>query len=323
MKMLSRRYIWMFAFIVIIQVQPAGADYKQAVAFYNQKQYEKAIQELKPDIDKNPDWEFGQRLLGLCYLNLKNNALAHLALSRAADLKSKAFSTYFGLGQANCNMQKYDPCISALNRAESLASAEKDSDKELPKLYKFRGAAYYQTGKFSDAADDLIKALRVNQSDWSDYFMLGFSYFKLDRIEESIPALEKALAMKSGESSITDVLGKAYFKKGIASLSGKQYAAASQALLKAKDCNPQNGYIFYNLAEAYLFQKKYPEAEQALNQALVLIPRSPDVYGRMGFVYEKQKKWDLALNAYQKADEINPSKFAKEAIARVTQNKKR
>jgi hypothetical protein len=40
-------------------------------------------------------------------------------------------------------------------------------------------------------------------------------------------------------------------------------------------------------------------------------------------VYEKQKKWDLSLNAYQKADEINPLPSLKEAIKRVTELKKR
>ena len=52
------------------------ADYKQAVMLYNQGQFDKAIQELKPDLDQNPNWEFGHRLVGLSYLSLKNNALA-------------------------------------------------------------------------------------------------------------------------------------------------------------------------------------------------------------------------------------------------------
>ena len=73
---------------------PAIADYKQAVAYYNQGHYDKAMQELKPDLDQNPEWEPGHRLLGLCYLNLKNYALAESSLKRAADLKSPAFATY-------------------------------------------------------------------------------------------------------------------------------------------------------------------------------------------------------------------------------------
>jgi tetratricopeptide (TPR) repeat protein len=299
------------------------ADYKQAIAFYNQGRYDKAIQELKPDLDLNPDWEFGHRLLGLSYLGLKNNALAVSSLSRAVQLKSTVFATYYGLGQAYFNMQKYDSCVTALNQAEPLAAKEKEPEKEKAKVHRLRGSAYYRMDRFSDAVGDLTELIRANQSDWSDFSMLGVCYFNLNRTDESIQALEKALSMKPGQSSISDMLAKAYFKKGVAALSAKQYPAAVQSLTKAKDSNPKNGYIYYNLAEAYLFQKQYPAAENALIQAAELMPQSPDVYGRMGLVYEKQKMWDEALKAYKKADAISPAKWIKEAIARVTENKKR
>jgi len=302
--------------------QTARADYKQAVAFYNQGQFAKAIQELKPDLDSSPDWEFGHRLLGLCYLNINNNALAVSSLSRAAQLKSAAFATYYGLGQAFFNMQKYDSCVSSLNQAEPLASKEKNPESEKAKLYKLRGSAYYRMGQFSQAADNLTDALRVNQSDWADFSMLGISYLQLNRTDEAIPALEKALSMNSGEKVLTDALGNVYLKKATAALSGKQYPAAVQALLKAKGYTPQNGYIYYNLAEAYLFQKRYADAEKSLSEAGALLPNNSGVFMRMGLVCEKQKKWDLALKAYKKANELSPSKELKEAITRITQNKK-
>jgi tetratricopeptide (TPR) repeat protein len=313
------------ALVTAILLNPiARADYKQAVALYNQGKFAQATQELRQDIDKNPNWEFGHRLMGLCYLRLGNGALAIPSLSRAAELKSTSFSTYFGLGQAYFSLKKFDNCISALNQAEPLAASEKDADKQRAELYELRGKAYYQTEKYNEAANDLIKALRVNQSEWINYNILGDSYFKLNRLDEAIQSLEKANSMKSGESSITDKLGKAYFKKGTDALSAKQYPLAIEALLKAKDYNPKDGYVFYNLAEAYLFQKSYPEAEKALSQALVLIPKNPDVYGRMGLIYEKQKKWNDALNAYKKADEIGPAaKWIKESIDRVNENKKK
>jgi len=297
---------------------PARADYKQAVAYYNQSRYDKAIQELKPDLDQNPDWEPGHRLLGLCYLNLKNYALAENSLKRAAQLKSPAVATYLGLGKAYFYMRNYDNCISALNQGEPLA---KDSDKAA--LYKFRGSAYFKANRFAEAINDLTNALRSNQSDWGDFFMLGTAYYKVDRTDEAIQALEKALSMKPGEKTITDPLGALYLKKATAALSAKQYPAAMQALFKAKDYDPRNGYIFYNLSQVYVFEKKYPEAEKALSQAADLMPKSADLYASMGFVYEKQKKWDLALNAYKKAEEISPSKATKDAIARVNENKKK
>jgi len=317
MRRSSFVFVLLFAMVALCFLQPAMADYKQAVAYYNQGRFDKAIQELKPDLDQNPDWEPGHRLLGLCYLNLKNNALAVSSLARAVQLKSQTFSTYYGLGLAYFNMQKYDNCVTALNQGDDLAQ-----DKEKARLAKLRGSAYFRMNRFNEAANDLVNALRTNQSDWSDYSMLGISYFNLGRTDEAIQTLEKALSMKPGQSTITDTLGKAYLKKGAAALSSKQYGPAAQALMKARDYDPKNGYVHYNLAEAYLFEKKYPDAEKALNQTIQLMPNSLEAHMRLGLVYEKQKKWDLALNAYQKADAISTSKATKEAITRVTENKK-
>ena len=99
----------------------------------------------------------------------------------------------------------------------------------------------------------------------------------------------------AGESSCHEagpggdrVLGNAYFKKGVP-LCRRSSTRSLQYLLKAKDYNPKNGYIYYNLAEAYLFQKKYPEAEKALIQASELMPQTRRLSG--GWVlYMKSRK---------------------------------
>jgi len=314
-----------FCMSAFLLLQPAAADYKEAVALYNQGRFDKAIQELKPDLDNNPDWEFGHRLLGLCYLSLDNNALAVSSLARAVQLKSTAFSTYYGLGQAYFNMQKYDNCISALNLGEPLAAKEKDPDQQRARLYQLRGSAYFRLNKPNEAVGDLTNALRLNQSDWATYSMLGISYYNVGRIDESIQTLEKALSVKPAQSTIVEFLGRAYFKKGVDALAETKYAAAVQLLSKAKDYDPKNGYVYYNLAEAYLFEKDYVQAEKCLDQATGLMPASShsEVFSRMGLVYEKQKKWELASKAYEKADQLNPSKSLKEAIERVNENRKR
>jgi protein O-GlcNAc transferase len=317
------RFVLISVLAVGLPIRFAQADYKQAVIYYNQGHYDKAIQELKPDLDRNSEWEFGHRLLGLCYLNLRNNALAVSSLSRAVQLKSTAFSTYYGLAQAYFNMQKFDDCIAALNQGEAFVSKEKDPEKERASLYRLRGTAYYRMERFSEALNDLTNAIRINQSNWADFSMLGIAYFKLNRTDEAIQSLEKALSMKPGENTTTDVLAKAYLKKGASALAGKQYSAAVQALLKAESYDPKNGYIYFNLAESYLFEGNYSDAEKALNQAVALIPENRDIYERMGLVYEKQKKWDLALSAYKKAESIKSFKKTRESIERVLENKKK
>jgi len=317
-----KRYFFICPLCLILLVftatHPAQADYKQAVTYYSQGDYNRAIQELKPDLDKSPNWEFGHRLLGLCYLGINNNALAVSSLSRAAELNSTAFSTYYGLGQAYFSMQRYNDAISSMNRAEPLAARESNPEAEKAKIHLIRGSAYYRANQYANAVGDLQNAIRTNASNWSLHSMLGISYFNLNRTDEAIQTLEKAISLKPGEEMTKDVLGKAYLKKGVQSLSDKQYAAAVQSLTKARSHNPDDGYINYNLAEAYLFQKQYPAAEKALVAASNQLPNNAGVLTRLGLVYERQNKRDLALKAYQKAYELNPSEELKEAVARFS-----
>lgn len=298
--------------------KPAQADYKQAVIYYNQSRFDKTIQELKPDLDSNSEWEFGHRLMGLSYLSLKNNALAISSLTRAVQLKSTAFSTYLGLGQAYFNMQRLDNCVQILRQGEPYAKGE-----DQYKLLHVRGTAYYGLQKFKEASDDLSAAIRINPSEWTDFSQLGVALYNMNRYDEAIQTLLRALAMKPGHNVTMEFLAKSYFKKGVAALSAKQYDQALEFFRKARENNPKDFFTLYNIAEAYLFQKDYPEAEKALNQALGLNPRSAEAYQRMGLVYEKQKKWDLSLSAYQKANELNPSPGLKEAIDRINELKKR
>ncbi len=301
----------------------AVADYKQAVAYYMQGRYDKAIQEIKPDLDANPDWEFGHRLAGLSYLRLRNNALAIASLTRAVQLKSKAFSTYLGLGQAYFNLQRYDSCIEALSQGEPLAASEKEPEKERYKLLQLRGYAYYHLQKFSEAVNDLQAAIRISGTDWADYSHLGIALYNLRRDDDAPPALLKALALKPGHSTTAEYIAKTYFRKGVGALSAKQYDQALDLFRKARDYNPKDGFIYYNMAEAYIFQKNFAEAEKSLNQALDIMPRSAEVMQRLGLVYEKQKKWDLSLSSYQKAYDINQSPGLKAAIDRVSELKQR
>jgi protein O-GlcNAc transferase len=307
--------------VVGLLVPAASADYKQAVAYYNQGQFEKSIQELKPDLEKNPDWEFGHRLLGLCYLGLKNNALAVSSLSRAVQLKSTAYAAYYGLAQAYFNMQRYEDCIKALSDGERYLP-DTNGGKDKYNLYHLRGSANFRLQRYDAADDDLTAAIRISQTDWVDYSQLGVCYFNMNRLDEAIQALQRADSIKPGQSVNAEFLGKAYFKRGAAELSAKQYAPAAEALLKAKEYDPKNGFICYNLGEAYLFQKNFAAAEKAYTQASDALGRNADVYTRLGLVYENLKKWDLAINAYQKANEISPSSKMKEAINRVNEAKK-
>ena len=316
-----RKYIFLLLF-VSIAVCPAMADYKQAVAYYTQGDFNKAIQELKEDIVDSPDWEFGHRLVGLCYLNIGNYALAVSSLQRAVELKSTAFATYYGLGQAYFNMKRYNDAIAALDRSEPFAAREEKPDVEKAKINTLRGTIYYITDRFSEAVTELQGAIRVDSSDWELFFMTGASYFNTNRDDDAIKALEKAAELKPDEKSVSDILGKAYFRKGVQALSSGRYNEAIRDLGRARTIDPDSGYINYNLGEAYVFEKRYAEAERELVVANAKIPDNAGILTRLGFAYERQDKNDLALKTYRRAYDLSPSPELKEAIDRVVGNAK-
>jgi tetratricopeptide (TPR) repeat protein len=304
--------------IIAVHAAAARADYKQAVAYYNQKNYEKAIQELKADLDQNPDWEFGHRLAGLCYLALKNNALAVSSLSRASQLKSTAAATYLGLAQAYLAMQRYDNVIQSLNQGEAFLK----TPDERYRFYHFRASALFRQEKFAEAANDYAAAIRVQGNDWTDFSQLGIAYYNQGKFDDAVQALQRAASMKPGQTAISEYMARAYLKQGAAALSAKQYGQALDLFKKSRDLNPNDGYVHYNVAEAYIFLKNYAEAEKSLNQAVTLLPKIPEVYLRLGLASEKLKKYDQAIAAYKKADELAPSPAIKEAIKRATEAKK-
>lgn len=305
--------------LLIFAMGPAAqADFKMAVAYYNQKNYEKAIQELKTDLEQNPDWEFGHRLAGLCYLGLQNNALAVSSLTRAVQLKSTTGATYLGLGLAYFNMQRYDNAIQALNQGETYL---KTADEKY-RFYRTRALCLFRQEKYADAATDFASALRIQSTDWTDFSQLGITYYNLGRYDEAIQALQRAAALKPGQAVISEYLAKCYLKRGAAALSNRQYPQALESFIHAREFNDKDGYVHYNIGEVYVFEKKWAEAEKSLSQAAALIPNVPEVYLRLGLVYEKLKKYDQALTAYKKAKELNPAADVAEALKRVEEARK-
>lgn len=303
---------------IILLLGPAflWADYQQAMIYYGRGMYDKAIEAIKPDVDAHPnDWEPGHRILGLCYVQTKRYTQAIASLTKAVQLKSNDFSTYWGLAIAYLATNQMGRVTSVLTEGERLA---KTSDQRYD-LFHARGSAYFQQKHYNEAARDFTEALRLRSNDPNDYSQLGLSYYYTKRFDDAIPPLTKAVSLKPNDTALQDLLGRCYRHRGAAALEAKRYAQALEDLNKALTYNAKDGALYYDIGLAHLLLSHYDEAERALTRSAELLSGRPDPYQQLGFLYEKKKQYGKALEAYKKAYDLKKSPDLKASLERVTQ----
>jgi tetratricopeptide (TPR) repeat protein len=74
--------------------------------------------------------------------------------------------------------------------------------------------------------------------------------------------------------------------------------------------HPNDPEVLFSLGLAEKRQGRYPEAEEFYRKAIQLDPKFSEAFSNLGNVYLAQKQTALAINSYQQATDLNPSKGA-------------
>lgn len=291
----------------------AMADYKNSVALFNRKKFREAIKEIQPDVAKNPEWEFGHRLIGLSYLELKEYDNASRALEKAVELKSTEPSVYLGLAQAYLNLGKADPALSMLEKGKSHLTRQKDQFE----YHRLRGFALYKKQSFPEAADSLMRAIQFQSGKAQDYLMLGISFFKCGQDAKARQALTTAQQMSPGLASAAEYLDKLAAREGESALKSGNFTSARdtfQALLGRK---PNDRAAQFNLALAEIGLQNWTVADGLLQPLEAFYTGSYKFLFYRGYVLEKLQKYPAAEGFYRQAAALNPAGEAAEGLRRV------
>ena len=95
---MKKQYFAFFLINVTAGLLMAQGDFQKGVSYYKQEQYAKAITEFEQIVKSFPDYESGQRILGDCYLKIKNYNKAIPAFQKALQIKNNNyfFLLWFG-----------------------------------------------------------------------------------------------------------------------------------------------------------------------------------------------------------------------------------
>ncbi len=107
------------------------------------------------------------------------------------------------------NYKKYEDAIKYYTKI--INSLKDNSEIKSDILYR-RGGSYERIGKYKNADQDLIDALKINPEDAYILNYLAYSWLERNyKINEAIKMLEKAYSYKSNDPYIIDSIGWAYY----------------------------------------------------------------------------------------------------------------
>jgi len=292
-----------------------AADFNKAVSLFKREQFREALQEITPVVNENPDWEFGHRLVGLCYYNLKEYDKAVRAFEKARELNSTEPAVYLGLAECYFSLAQPDKAAAVLDqKQELLLGSKRRSDRF--SYYQIRSYVLFEQKKFAAAADAMMEAFALSAGKGADWLLLGISYYRTGQNDKAAQALNKALQLDSSLAEAGRYLLRLKAAQGENALKNRDYTRARQLFSEVVAQDPYDPALKLNLGLAEIGLKNW----QAAADILLPLASSADSYRYFyytGYVMEKLEKDTQARRFYEQAAEISATDEVRQAIQRV------
>ena len=145
------------------------------------------------------------------------------------------------------------------------------------------------------------KTIEFNKRFINPWIRLGNVFDKQDRNSEAVCAYQKAIEIDPLNAQNWFELGNVHFKMG-------HYEEAADAFNKAIELDPNSGWPYSNLALTLVSQGKYMQAIPLYRKSIDLLTEEKDsavAWNRLGNLYRKINEYALAVDAFQRADELD------------------
>jgi len=307
--------------LIFTGFQCSSTELTSAKLYIQQKNWDKALEVLQQEVEKNPQSDEGYYLMGTVYSELDNVDEMILAFDKSLGISNKfeksinEFRTYqwansFNRGvnlfqrgnkttDEDSSSMYYNMAIDAYQKAILL---EPDSAE----TYKNLSFVYLTTGEAEEAIEPLQSLIELNQAE-EGYQYLGQVYYTLGAnlmssyrstqnaadslkgmsyLDKSISTLEEGLKKYPDNTDMQIALTSSYIEADKIDV-----ALGSAEKLVEKD--PGNKTYRYNYGVLLLSANDYAAAETQLKKAIEIDPNYDNAIYNLGVTYVK---WGTAMN---------------------------
>lgn len=250
----------------VMAFQCSSAELTGAKLYIQQKQYAKAQEALKKEVEKNPTNDEAWYLLGYLYGEEGN-----IPQMQESFNKSLAISKKFEPQIVESN--KYYWATSFNKGVTNFNRATKASTKDSVDLF------------YEKAVNEFNNAIILQPDSIASYTNLVYAYFNMGKTDEAVPVLEKAMKVTS-DADVIGMLGQIYNEKG-----GKLM---------------ESFHTSKNVEDSVKAIDMYNKAVKVLEEGRTKFPENGDILLRLSNAYIGANKLDVAMNAFKAGVEKEP-----------------
>jgi len=206
---------------------------------------------------------------------------------------------YTGIADASLRMSSLKKDSLWTQKALAASQQAQALNDALPEVHATLGSVYRATGRYSEAAAELTRALSLAPNSDEFYRRLGDVYLDSGNGAQALDAFQKAVQLNPYYWANQNALGKAYAHRA-------DYPKALQTFQQVAALEPDMNTGYENVGNMYTQQGKYQESIPYFQKALQIQPNFA-TYSNLGTSYFFLKQYSNAVGMFEKAVALNPN----------------
>lgn len=205
---------------MLLEIDPAAADYQEAMKLYNQKHLDEAIEKMESAAKAKPESPTILYDLGMMYMERGDDPSAMQYLQKSLEqIKTTGFT--------NANLAIYPEVYM-------------DASVNL-------GVVYTRNGMYDEAVSILKQAIQFRPDDLDANRNLGNTYYAMGDLDNAISQINRAIKMDPKNPDLHNTAGLIYYQKGLYDASLEEFQAAVKIAPSEKQYNYNMGLVLVRL----------------------------------------------------------------------------